>query len=129
MIISSRHFGAVGAASLALAVGLGAWHAHGLKASLDAQAYQSFGRALQQNYILGLALLVTALRISGPSSRLHSWAGVLFISAWLLFCGDVYSGALGGPKLGVAPLGGSLHILAWLVFAVAEYRSGRTTAA
>jgi uncharacterized membrane protein YgdD (TMEM256/DUF423 family) len=125
MIISFRHLSVVGAVALAVAVGLDAWHAHGLKDSLDAHAYQGFARGLQQNYTLGLALLISGLRLSGPHSKLHRLAGVLFLLAMLLFCGDVYSGALGGPKFGVAPMGGSLHILAWLVFAGAEIRQNR----
>jgi len=44
----------------------------------------------------------------------------------LAFCGDVYLGALGYSHPGIAPQGGSAHILAWLVFAGAEARAARS---
>lgn len=123
----ARFFRVLGPIALAAAVGLDAWHAHGLTTSLDADAYASFGRALDQQYILGLALCFAGWRAgSAAGNRAHAIAGVLFVFALLAFCGDVYLGALGYSHPGIAPQGGSAHILAWLVLAGAEARAARS---
>ena len=109
--------------SLAVAVGLDAWYAHGLKTSLEAEAYESFGRGLDQHYLLGIALLLTGWRMQRAGNRLHLIAGALFLFGLLVFCGEVYLGALGKPNLGIAPQGGMAHILAWLLLAAAEWRA------
>lgn len=122
----ARFLRVLGPIALATAVGLDAWHAHGLKTSLDADAYASFGRALDQQYILGLALWFAGWRAgSAAGNKGHVLAGLLFLFALLAFCGDVYLGALGYSHPGIAPQGGSAHILAWLVFAGAEARAAR----
>ncbi|MCH2101705.1 MAG: DUF423 domain-containing protein [Planctomycetes bacterium] len=106
--------------ALANAVALDAWHAHGLKGSLGADAYVSFGRALDQHYILGLALLATGCAMRYQARRGHVIAGALFTFGLFAFCGDVYLGALGHANLGIAPKGGMAHILGWLFFAGTE---------
>jgi len=108
---------------LAAAVGLDAWHAHGLKTRLDAEAYASFGRALDQQYVLGMGLFLIGLRLAATRSRWHAAAGALMAFSTLAFCGDVYAGALGAWHPGIAPQGGSAHILAWLLVAVGEMRA------
>jgi uncharacterized membrane protein YgdD (TMEM256/DUF423 family) len=123
----ARFFRVFGPIALAAAVGLDAWHAHGLKTSLDAEAYASFGRALDQQYILGLALCLAGWRAdSKAGNRGHLVAGLVFLFALLAFCGDVYLGALGYRHPGIAPQGGSAHILAWLIFAGAEALAARS---
>lgn len=122
----ARFLRVFGPVALATAVGLDAWHAHGLKTSLDAEAYAGFGRALDQQYILGIALWLAGWRAgSAVGNRGHTLAGGLFLFALVAFCGDVYLGALGYSHPGIAPQGGSAHILAWLVFAGAEARAAR----
>lgn len=115
--------------ALAIAVGLDAWYAHGLKDSLDPDAYESFGRGLGQHYILGFALLLTGWAMRHQARRGHAIAGALFTFGILAFCGDVYLGALGYAHPGIAPQGGMAHILGWLVFAGTELLAGRAAKA
>ena len=121
----SRFLCFFGPLALAIAVGLDAWYAHGLRADLDADAYESFGRGLEQHYILGFALLLTGWAMRHQARRGHAVAGALFTFIILAFCGDVYLGALGYANAGIAPQGGMAHLLGWLVFAGAELLAGR----
>ena len=46
-----------------------------------------------------------------------------FALGTLLFCGTVYAGALGAPRLGVlAPVGGSLLMLGWALLGLSALR-------
>ncbi len=119
----SRCFGCIGALLAAIAVALAAWHAHGLRTQLDEAAYLAFGRGLQQQMFAALALLGAALWERAAPSLWIRLAGLGLALGALLFCGDVYLGALSGEALGVAPMGGTTLILAWLLFAVAALRS------
>ena len=104
-----------GALLIAVGIGLGAWHAHGLTEQLDSHAYTSFGRGLQQQYIAGLGLLAAGILLRGGASRLgHMAAAGIFVGA-VMFCGDVYIGALTGEGFGIAPMGGSITILSWVL--------------
>lgn len=119
MSISPRIWASLGALLLTVATGLSAYHAHGLQDTLDEQAYRGFGRAVEQQFFAGLGLLGLGLwlRQAGPSVILQLACGLLTIGI-LLFAGDVYLGALSGNALGVAPMGGSAMILAWLLAAI-----------
>lgn len=56
--------------------------------------------------------------------RVTDLAGALFLLGTILFCGVLYARAfrLGIPG-GIAPVGGGMLLLAWLVFAVAAVRA------
>lgn len=123
----ARILRALGAFFLAVAVGLDAWYAHGLVTQLDAEAYDSFGRALSQHYVIATGMLLAAWRWEAGGNRGHAVASVAMLFALFAFCGDVYLGALGSWHPGIAPKGGMAHILAWLVFAGAELRGPRQT--
>ena len=105
----------LGALLVAVGIGLGAWHAHGLVEQLDAHAYDSFGRALQQQYIAGLGLIGAGILLRGGASRLGHMAATGILIGAFMFCGDVYLGALSGKALGIAPFGGSVTILSWVL--------------
>jgi uncharacterized membrane protein YgdD (TMEM256/DUF423 family) len=107
----------LGALLVAVGIGLAAWHAHGLVAQLDPDAYSAFGRALQQQYIAGLGLLAAGILLRGEGSRLGHMAAAGILIGAVLFCGDVYLSALRGHGFGVAPFGGSVTILSWVLLA------------
>ncbi len=124
MRISPRIWASLGALLLAVATGLSAYHAHGLADTLDDQAYRGFGRAVEQQFFAGLGLICLGLwlRQAGSSLLLQLACSLLSVGI-LLFAGDVYLGALTGNALGVAPMGGSTMILAWLLAAFGLWRS------
>ncbi|MDR3537660.1 MAG: DUF423 domain-containing protein [Acetobacteraceae bacterium] len=56
--------------------------------------------------------------------RLADAAGVAFAVGLLLFCGAVYALGLGGVSLGtVAPIGGTLLMLGWLLLGLSALRA------
>lgn len=107
----------MGALFAAVAVGLGAFGAHGLKARLTSEMLGVWQTAVQYHAWHALGLL--AVGLSAPSGWSKA-AGYLLAVGIVLFSGSLYALALGAPKaLGaVTPLGGLAFILGWLAFAV-----------
>jgi uncharacterized membrane protein YgdD (TMEM256/DUF423 family) len=110
----------------ALAVLLGAFGAHGLKAKLTPEMLAVYQTGVQYHmwHALGLGLVgVTALH--WPQLNALSWAGGLMIVGIVLFSGSLYALALTSIKmLGViTPFGGLAFIAAWIVFAVSVWKS------
>jgi len=115
---------AVGSILLSLAIALSAWHAHGLTESLTEHAYITFGRGIGQQIYAGFGLILCGILFHLQGSR---WVAIaahgLFLAA-ILFCGDVYLGALTEKSFGVAPFGGSLSILSWLLLGISQLLPG-----
>ncbi len=106
----------------ALAVCLGAFAAHGLKARLSAELLSAFRTGVDYHFYHTFAIFVVALLLKyiGHSALLNA-AGWLFVLGILLFSGSLYAMALGGPKwLGpITPLGGLCFIVGWACIACA----------
>lgn len=121
----ARMFILVAALSGLLAVALGAFAAHGLKAQLPAAALHSFQVGVQYQMYHALALLgVGILMAVKPQWSGLKASGLAFILGAFLFSGSLYGLALGGPRwLGpVTPLGGLSFMLGWLLLALAAWR-------
>lgn len=103
-----------------LAVALGAFGAHGLKARVDAEALGWWQTAVQ--YHMWHALAILALGLSGQTwGRLPGW---LFTVGDLIFSGTLYAMALGAPRWfgAITPIGGVLMIAGWAVLALLALR-------
>ncbi|MEZ6003098.1 MAG: DUF423 domain-containing protein [Planctomycetota bacterium] len=109
----------IGAVWAALAVGLGAFGAHGLK-SLDPgpEAIDWWKTAASYHlwHALGLiafGLLAELREGTGP------WTGRLLLVGSAIFSGTLYAMALGAPRWfgAITPIGGTALILGWLAFA------------
>ena len=115
----------LGAVNGALAVMLGAFGAHGLKARVDAAMLQTWATASEYHIFHALALLLTGLM-----AKQFAGAGGIVVSGWLLFAGmTIFSGSLyllvlsGQRWLGaITPIGGTLLIIGWLWLAWSLYR-------
>lgn len=112
-----------------LAVALGAFAAHGLKAHLTPDMLAVFEVGVRYQFYHGLALL--ALSLGGERIWLAGpWAGRAAL-AWLfgilIFSGSLYLLALSGLRwLGaITPIGGVAFLLGW-VFAGLSGRSARS---
>lgn len=119
----------IGAILAGLAVGLGAFAAHGLKDHLDAAALQTFETGVRYQMYHALALcLCGAIGLHG---RATGRAALAFAAGIALFCGSLYGLALGGPRwLGpVTPFGGVAFLVGWVLLAVAVGRRTGPTAA
>jgi uncharacterized membrane protein YgdD (TMEM256/DUF423 family) len=109
-----------------LAVALGAFGAHGLRAQLSAEMLDTFKTGVNYQMYHALALLAIALALSRlPNSNLLAIAGWLFLAGTLLFSGSLYLLALTGIRwLGaITPLGGIAFIAGWVCLVLAFLRS------
>jgi uncharacterized membrane protein YgdD (TMEM256/DUF423 family) len=109
----------------ALAVGLGAFGAHGLRARLTPDLLVTFETGVRYQMYHALALVAVAWAVTRwPDAAEPRAAGWLFVIGTLLFSGSLYLLALTGARwLGaVAPLGGAALILGWLCLALAAWR-------
>jgi len=117
---------ALGAVSGAISVMLGAFGAHALKARLSADALSAFQTAVQYQMMHSLALIAVGLwLVRHPDDMLARYAALAFCFGILFFSGSLYGLTLGGPRwLGpVTPIGGTLFIAGWLLFAVAAIKT------
>ena len=87
----SRHFLAASAISLFLAVGLGAFGAHGLKGHLDTAMMAIYQTAVQYQFWhgLGLGLIAVTLKQYGDVPLLR-WSGWLMLAGIVVFSGSLY---------------------------------------
>ena len=105
---------AFGALAGLTAVLMAALAAHGLD-GLDPAALQMVRNAIQMHGWHAMALLACGLW-APRGGTLANWAGAAFAIGIILFCGAVYTLALGGMRLPmVAPIGGTLLMLGWLL--------------
>ena len=116
----------IGALLGALAVILGAFAAHGLKARLEPAALEIFRTGAYYQMVHAIALLLTgllALCRHAPRTPAAAW---LFLLGIALFCGSLYLLALTGIGwLGmITPLGGVSFIAGWLLLAAAAGPDG-----
>jgi len=123
--MSSRLALMAGAVAMFMAVALGAFGAHALKARLAPDMAAVWQTAVQYHAWHALALLATGVLLAqDPARSLLGTAGWLFVAGIVLFSGSLYLLALTGTRgLGaVTPLGGVAWLAAWAVFAWAVFR-------
>ena len=115
------NWSAIAAVFLALAVGLGAFGAHGLKARLDAYHLDIYKTAVLYHFLHALGMLIVAIlpkngTLSPESANSVCWllaAGILIFSGSLYLLAVTGVGVLGA----VTPFGGVAFILAWMLLA------------
>lgn len=100
-----------GAGFMFLAVGLGAFGAHALKAKLTPDMLAIFETGVRYQVYHALALLLLAA-LRGPSK-----AGWCFTAGIVIFSGSLYILALTGVRKwgAVTPVGGVLFLAGWLI--------------
>ena len=119
---------AIGSLFLMMAVGLGAFGAHGLKDRLSDYAMTIYEKAVLYHFIHALGLLLVALmaKTSTVSAAAANRTGWLLSVGIVLFSGSLYALAISGVKVlgAVTPLGGLAFIAAWIVlFIEAAFRT------
>jgi len=120
-----RIFFALGSVSGAMAVALGAFAAHGLKARLAADLLATFETGVRYQMYHALALLAVAWAVG----RWAGWnlpvaAGWLFVAGTVFFSFSLYLLALTGLRwLGaITPLGGVAFVAGWICLALAAWQ-------
>jgi len=114
----------------ALAVGMGAFGAHGLEAKLEGiedgpKRMGWWETAAQYHLMHALALGLVAFVVSKAGSGVGKGAGYAFVGGVAIFSGTLYAMALGGPRwLGaVTPIGGLTLIVGWVLLAIAGWKT------
>ena len=115
---------AAGAMCCALAIAAGAFGAHGLKERLDVTALAQWETAARYLIYSGFGVIAAALAALHEPRRGFVIAAGLLLAGGLVFSLAVAGLAVGGPRwLGaIAPLGGSLLIAGFVVFAATAWR-------
>lgn len=114
---------------MALAVGMGAFGAHGLRNRLDAYSMTVYEKAVFYHFIHALGILLVALLARSGAISVSGQTRV----AWLLlvgiviFSGSLYALAVSGVRMlgAITPLGGLAFIAAWLLLVYEALRSQR----
>lgn len=117
---------AIAAIVAAIAVGLGAYGAHGLAVEPSILRIWETGVSYQMWHALGaIAAALLANTRSGHSAKILRLAGWAFLVGAGLFAGSLYWFVLNGivPVPGAAPLGGIMMIVGWLALAVVALKS------
>jgi uncharacterized membrane protein YgdD (TMEM256/DUF423 family) len=123
-LVMDRLFFVLGALSAFLAVGLGAFGAHALRARLAPDLLQVFDTGLRYHMFHALGLLAVgwaATRWPGGGVIAAGW---LFVAGTLIFSGSLYFLALTGQRwLGaLTPLGGLCFLAGWALLAGSAWR-------
>jgi len=111
-------------ALLALAVGIGAFGAHGLKSHLSNEMIQIYKTGVEYHFYHALGLLlIGVLSISNPSGLLN-WSAISLTAGIILFSGSLYILAITDIKwLGaITPLGGLCFIIGWVLLFVTIWK-------
>ncbi len=109
-----------------LAVGFGAFGAHGLQGRIDAHAIEIFETGARYHMYHALAMGIAALAIrGGAASTPASAAAGFFLAGIILFSGSLYLLALTGIRtLGiVTPFGGLAFLIGWIALAWAAAKA------
>ena len=120
-----RIFFGLGSILAGIAVGLGAFGAHGLRGILSPEDLVTFETGVRYQMYHALALLGVAWAVTQWETVLLEWSGWLFVLGILVFSGSLYILVLTGQRwLGaVTPLGGLALILGWVLLASAVLRA------
>src|SRR5262245_22130584 len=121
-----RLFVVLGALSAVVAVGLGAFGAHGLRGKLSDDLLGVFETGVRYQMYHALGLLACGWAVTRWPSSAVTAAGWLFVGGTLVFSGSLYALALSGQRwLGaVTPLGGLAFLAGWIALAWGAW-SGR----
>ena len=116
-----KNFLLIGSVAAFLAVGLGAFGAHGLRTRLSPEMLAVFETGVRYHMFHALALLVTALVMGHMSGWLVASAGWFFTAGIVLFSGSLYLLALTGITIlgAITPLGGLAFLIGWACLAIA----------
>jgi uncharacterized membrane protein YgdD (TMEM256/DUF423 family) len=109
---------------LAIAVIIGAFGAHALKAQLPEDLMQVYQTGVQYHFYHALGmLLVGVLSISRPSKWVN-WSALLLGLGIVLFSGSLYVLAITGIKGfgAITPIGGLSFITGWILLFIALWK-------
>lgn len=117
----NQRWAAIGATLMAIAVASGAFAAHALKTRLMPDKLIIFEKAVFYNFVHGIAILLVCLfALTGLfNENQNRILGIVFLGGTLLFSGSLYLYSILETRWLVilTPIGGSMFIIGWLLFA------------
>lgn len=124
--VTAKLFLLLGSGNAALAVILGAFGAHALKARLDDVLLKAYQTGVEYHFYHALGLiLIGVLALNLPVNTWLKSAGWMMLLGIILFCGSLYLLSILNLRwLGmITPLGGLLFIFSWssLFVAIAKH--------
>lgn len=122
---NAKLFLLLGSVNAFLAVMLGAFGAHALRARIEGRLLEVFQTGSEYHFYHALGLLLIGLLArSYPDSRLIFASGALMMLGIVLFSGSLYAMSITGARwLGaITPVGGLGFLAAWLLLAAAVLR-------
>lgn len=120
-----RNFLMLGSLNAFLAVALGAFGAHVLKARLSTDMLAVFQTGVQYQMYHALALiLIAVLSKQFPNNSSFNRSGWLFLVGIVLFSGSLYALSLSGIKVlgAITPLGGIAFLVGWFLLFWGAYK-------
>jgi uncharacterized membrane protein YgdD (TMEM256/DUF423 family) len=111
----------VGAVAGFLAVALGAFGTHGLRARLSPEMLAAFETGVRYQMYHALAILLVALMLGRFDGWMFRAAGWAFTIGIVLFSGSLYLLAITGTTIlgAITPIGGLAFLVGWGFLAVA----------
>ncbi|EOA03440.1 hypothetical protein HBH1_04577 [Herbaspirillum sp. BH-1] len=115
---------AAGAINMFIAVGCGAFGAHGLKRMISEEMLAIWHTAVTYQVMHALGMIAIALLMPRMAGAAMRWAGNLMLAGIVVFSGSLYLLALTGTRIlgAITPLGGAAFLAAWLLVAWAACR-------
>ena len=119
-------FGIIGALMITLAIGLGAYGAHGLEDAFSKtpRMKRAWGNAVDYQMFHGLALFALGIvRIDQKRAKLWIVSGMLMSLGIIFFSFSIYAWVFGGSEslITVTPFGGFSFIFAWVLLAIHQF--------
>lgn len=110
---------AAGAINMFIAVGCGAFGAHGLKRMISEEMLAIWHTAVTYQVMHALGMIAIALLMPRMAGAAMRWAGNLMLAGIVVFSGSLYLLALTGTRIlgAITPLGGAAFLAAWLLVA------------
>ncbi|PAU94522.1 hypothetical protein CK503_06925 [Aliifodinibius salipaludis] len=116
----------IGSIAMTLAVGLGAFGAHGLKEILTDEMLDIFETGVKYHFYHAIGLLAVGLVAQlMPNSSLLQWSGWLMLAGIIIFSGSLYILSISGIRWmgAITPIGGLCFIVAWVLLAIASWQN------
>lgn len=119
----TRLFIILAAVNMFIAIGAGAFGAHGLKRILTADMLAVWQTAVTYQMAHALGLFIVALLAFKLNTALLSWSAYLMLAGIVFFSGSLYVLALTGirPLGAITPIGGAFFLVSWALVAWAAY--------
>ena len=119
-------FGVIGASFVTLAIGFGAYGAHGLEDAFSETPRMkgAWANAVDYQMFHGLVLfLLGIVKIDYKRAKLWMVSGILMTVGVILFSFSIYVWVFGGPAglITVTPIGGFSFIFAWVLLAIHQF--------